>query len=127
MPPPSSCGSAPIRTADTVRPADVEIDSGIGKLAVPRADGSIADFPAFLRETYTDSLLVATGDRIVFEHYANGMHATHPHQMMSCTKSFAGLFALMAVAGTIFGAFDIRRLLVHLRNPEAESKEDSED
>ena len=68
---------------------DVELDTGIGKLTVPRADGSIADFPAFLRETYTDSLLVATGDRIVFEHYANGMHATHPHQMMSCTKSFA--------------------------------------
>ena len=25
------------------------------------------------------------------------MHADHPHQMMSVTKSFAGLFGLMAV------------------------------
>ncbi|MCB1232544.1 MAG: hypothetical protein KDN19_20015 [Verrucomicrobiae bacterium] len=29
-----------------------------------------------------------------------------------------GLFALMAIAGTIFGAFDIRRLMAHLRNPD---------
>ena len=38
-----------------------------------------------------------------------------------------GLFAIMAVAGTVFGAFDIRRLLVHLRNPDAESNEDSDE
>ena len=91
--------SAPIRTSDTAAPIDTQIDSVIGDLEVTRADGSVADFPTFLRETYTDSFLVATPDRLVYEHYANGMHPTQPHQMMSCTKSFAGLFALMAQAG----------------------------
>ncbi len=38
-----------------------------------------------------------------------------------------GLFALMAVAGTIFGARDIRRLLAHLRNPDLESDDDPSD
>lgn len=90
--------SAAVSISDTVRPLDVEIDSAITGLEVARADGSIADFPTFLRETYTDSLLVTTGDRLVYEFYSNGMHATAPHQMMSVTKSFAGLFALMAVA-----------------------------
>ena len=60
--------------SDTVRPLDVEIDSAITGLEVARADGSIADFPTFLRETYTDSLLVTTGDRLVYEFYSNGMH-----------------------------------------------------
>jgi CubicO group peptidase (beta-lactamase class C family) len=90
--------SAPVRTSDTVRPLSVEVDPSISRLAVPRTDGSAADLPTFLRETYTDSFVVLTPERLVYEHYANGMHATQPHQMMSCTKSFAGLFALMAVA-----------------------------
>ena len=87
--------TAPVRTADTVTPIDAEIDSAITGLRVARADGTLADFPSFLRETYTDALLVATPDRLVYEHYDNGMHANHPHQMMSVTKSFTGLFALM--------------------------------
>ena len=88
--------TAPVAISATVSPLHTEIDSGITQLAVTRADGSSADFPTFLRETYTDSLLVATADRLVYEFYSNGMHAVHPHQMMSCTKSFTGLFALMA-------------------------------
>lgn len=88
--------SAPVRTADTVTPLNVEIDPGIGRLEIGRADGTVAGFPDFLRETYTDSFLVATADRLVYEHYDNGMHAAQPHQMMSVTKSFTGLFALMA-------------------------------
>lgn len=90
--------SAPVRTSDTSRPLDVSVDSRIGRLTVPRADGSVADFPTFLRETHTDAFLVLTPEQVVYEHYDNGMDPTHPHQMMSCTKSFAGLFALMAVA-----------------------------
>jgi CubicO group peptidase (beta-lactamase class C family) len=90
--------SAPIRTSSTAAPVDTQIDSGIDGLEVTRGDGSVTDFPTFLRETYTDSFLVATPDRLVYEHYANGMTPTRPHQMMSCTKSFAGLFALMAAA-----------------------------
>lgn len=90
--------SAAVATSDTVGPLDVDIDPAITGLEVTRPDGSAADFPAFLRETYTDALVVATPDRLVFEHYDNGMHANQPHQMMSCTKSFTGLFALMAAA-----------------------------
>lgn len=90
--------SAPVRNSATPRPLDVGIDSGISQLGVTRPDGSTADFGAFLRETYTDSLLVVTPDRLVFEHYDNSMTPTQPHQMMSCTKSFAGLFALMAAS-----------------------------
>lgn len=90
--------SAPIRGSDTAAPVEVDTDAAIADLEVARADGSIADFATFLRETYTDSFLVATPDRLVYEHYANGMRPAQPHQMMSCTKSFAGLFALMAVA-----------------------------
>ncbi len=90
--------SAPIRTSDAAIPVQTHIDTAIDDLEVARADGTSTDFRTFLRETFTDSLLVATGDRLVYEHYANAMTPTQPHQMMSCTKSFAGLFALMAVA-----------------------------
>lgn len=34
-----------------------------------------------------------------------------------------GLFAVMALAGTILGARDIRRLMVHLRNPNDDDRE----
>lgn len=98
--------SAPVRTSDTVRPLQVEIDPAITGLDVARADGTVADFPTFLRETYTDSFLVATADRLVYEFYSNGMHPAQPHQMMSVTKSFAGLFALMAHAD---GLIDLSR------------------
>ena len=90
--------SAPIRNGHTVRPVETEIDSGINDVTVARPDGDVAEFPAFLRETYTDSFLVVTAEDLVYEHYANGMHARQPHQMMSVTKSFAGLFALIAAA-----------------------------
>lgn len=38
-----------------------------------------------------------------------------------------GLFALMAVAGTVLGARDIRRLMTHLRNADGGLKEKDED
>ena len=84
--------SAPVPTGGPIRPLDVEIDCSIDKLTVTRADGSAVDFPTFLRQTYTDSFLVVTPTRLVYEHYSNGMHGAQPHQMMSVTKSFAGLF-----------------------------------
>ncbi len=89
--------SAPVPNGGTARTLDVEHDPAIAELPVARVDGRVVDFPTFLRETYTDSFLVVTPDQVVYESYANGMHARQPHQMMSCTKSFAGLFALMAV------------------------------
>jgi CubicO group peptidase (beta-lactamase class C family) len=103
--------SAAVPVADTARPVAVEPDPGIGALRVRRADASMAGFADFLRETYTDAFVVATADAVVYEHYDNGMHALQPHQMMSCTKSFAGLFALMAVAD---GLLDERRAVTEV-------------
>lgn len=73
------------------------INGGIERLDVAREDGSRVDFDTYLKETFTDSMVVIQGDKVVFERYLNGMNADQPHQMMSVTKSFAGLFGLMAV------------------------------
>ena len=89
--------SAPVPNGGPVRPLHVDLDTDISNLRVNRPAGGSADFSDFLRETFTDSFLVTTPDRLVYEHYSNGMHAAQPHQMMSVTKSFAGLIALMAV------------------------------
>ena len=91
--------SAPVRTAETPAPLDIAIDPAIERLTVTRPDGGDATFTEFLRETHTDSLLVATPHKLVYEHYANAMTPVQPHQMMSVTKSFTGLFGLMAAAG----------------------------
>lgn len=90
--------SAPVTGSPQSRPIPCDIDSGVDELRITRPDGSVAAFAEFLRETYTDALLVLTADRLVYEHYDNDMHGARPHQMMSVTKSFAGLFALMAVS-----------------------------
>lgn len=81
-----------------------EIDKGIAGLKVVKPDATGAptkttvDMKTYLKETYTDALVVVQRDKIVFEKYFNGMDGNHPHQMMSVTKSFAGLFGLQAVA-----------------------------
>ena len=88
--------SAPIKAAASPAQLKRSIDPVIATLAVKREDGSISDMGTFLKETYSDALVVLHGDTVVYEHYANGMHADQPHQMMSVTKSFAGLLALIA-------------------------------
>lgn len=90
--------SAPVPNGDTVRPIEVQLDDSITDLTIRRADGSATRMSNYLRETYTDSFLVVRPSHIAYESYSNGMHARQPHQMMSVTKSFAGLFALMAIA-----------------------------
>lgn len=74
------------------------IDGGIDNLEAAREDGTLSDLPTWMKETYTDSLVVIHDGHVVWERYLNGMHADKPHQMMSVTKSFAGLFGLMAAA-----------------------------
>lgn len=69
-----------------------------GDLEISRNDGSVADIDTYLTETFTDSMVVVHDGAVVFEAYLNGMTSQQPHQMMSCTKSFIGLFALQAVA-----------------------------
>ncbi len=52
---------------------------------------------AYMKKTYGDALIVVHKDRIVYEQYLNGMSPDQPHQMMSVTKSFAGLLGLLAI------------------------------
>jgi len=90
--------TAGIKNADQVSPITKTIDKDIADLKVKTPDtGKLVDMDTYFRETYTDSLVVVKGDKVVFEKYLNGMDANHTHQMMSVTKSFAGLLGLMAV------------------------------
>lgn len=90
--------TANIPASLTPRPIALAIDGGIERLTYKREDGSEVDFYTYLKETYTDAFVVVHGDKIVYERYLNGMNPNAPHQMMSVTKSFAGMFGLMAVA-----------------------------
>ncbi len=90
--------SAPVACSERSTPVTVEIDPAIADLVIPRPDGRTADLPTFLRESYSDALVVVAGNRVVHESYLNGMGPDTPHQMMSVTKSFAGLLGLVAVA-----------------------------
>ncbi|WP_428526089.1 serine hydrolase domain-containing protein [Roseibium sp.] len=90
--------TAGIPAALSPRPVAVAIDGGIERLTYKREDGSDVDFDTYLKETYTDAFVVVHGDKIVYERYLNGMNPNQPHQMMSVTKSFAGMFGLIAVA-----------------------------
>lgn len=89
--------TAPIRPAGTAVELPRAIDPAIDQLKVRRRDGSMAAFQTYLRQSFADSLTVISGGQIVYESYLNGMTADTPHIMFSCTKSFIGLFALMAI------------------------------
>ncbi len=79
------------------------INGGIDGLMAAREDGTVVDVPTWLRESYTDAIIVIRDGHVVWERYLNGMHGDKPHQMMSVTKSFAGLFGLMAVSDGVIG------------------------
>lgn len=89
--------TAPIACAETAVALEREIVPNVRDLTISREDGSPANFDTFLHETFTDSLVVIHGGKVVHESYLNGMTASQPHQMMSCTKSFVGLLALIAI------------------------------
>jgi CubicO group peptidase (beta-lactamase class C family) len=83
----------------------------------------------FLENTHTDAMIVLHHGRILFEYYANGMHAGTPHMLFSITKSVVGLLAEMLIEsgdldetqsashyidelnGSPFGQADMRGLL----------------
>ena len=90
--------SATINSAAQAIPMRKAMDGGIERLSVQKPEGKgKADIDTYLKETYTDSIVVIHGDKIVFERFLNSMHSHQPHQMMSVTKSFAGLLGLLAV------------------------------
>lgn len=89
--------SAPVGNAEVSVPIELAIDSTIDELIVPHPDGRSLDFGTYLEESFTDAMIVVRPEGIVYEAYLNDMGPDQPHQMMSATKSFAGLFGLMAV------------------------------
>ena len=99
--------SAPVDVAAVPIPLVVDDDPRVDQLRIPTPDGRSLDFATYLRETYTDAFVVVTPEQVVFERYLNGMNAVRPHQMMSVTKSFAGLFGLMAVAEGLLAEDDV--------------------
>lgn len=88
--------SAPVRAAKNPIHLVRKVDPKIETLTFKREDKSDSDLPTFLTETYTDAFVVLHEGKVVFERYLNGMTADTPHQMMSVTKAFAGLMALLA-------------------------------
>lgn len=100
--------TAGIPNADKPSPIQKSLDNDISGLSVAKPDASgrpsgvTVDMETYFRETFVDAFVVVQGNQIVFEKFLNGMHPHQPHQMMSVTKSFAGLFGLMAVeAGAV--------------------------
>lgn len=87
-----------IAAADEGIPLKQAIDPEIANLTVNNPMTQVnVDMDTFFKESYTDSIVVIKGDEIVYEAYFNGMNPNQPHQMMSVTKSFAGLLGLMAI------------------------------
>lgn len=99
--------TASIKHADVPVKLDRDIRGGIDDLAVKRQNGEEVTLDTWLHESYTDSLIVIQGDSIAWERYMNGMDANKPHQMMSVTKSFAGLLGLLAIDDDKFSEDDL--------------------
>lgn len=99
--------SAPVRAAALPIHLDRVIDSEIADLSIKREDGSETTLEIFLQETYTDAFVVLHAGKVVYERYLNGMTADTPHQMMSVTKSFAGLLALLASSEGLLSESDL--------------------
>ncbi|MGW8226146.1 MAG: serine hydrolase domain-containing protein [Anaerolineales bacterium] len=95
--------SAGIPSADQPIPIEKSFVSSTSNVSVDKPNshgkptGEFVDLETYLKETFTDAFVVIKGDQIVFEKFLNGMHANQPHQMMSATKSFAGLLGLISV------------------------------
>lgn len=89
--------SAPIPSADKAAAIEREINNGIDKVEVTHMKKGKVNMETYLKESFTDAIVVVKGDKIVYEKYLNGMNPDQPHQMMSVTKSFGGLLGLMAV------------------------------
>jgi hypothetical protein len=89
--------SANVPHANIVEPLNKSIDGAIERLKIQKPGSGMVDVETWLMETYSDAVVVVHRNRIVYERFLNGMHSHQPHQMMSVTKSFAGIFGLLAV------------------------------
>jgi CubicO group peptidase (beta-lactamase class C family) len=90
--------SAKVKNADKAVALNRTIDNGVANVMVENPKTKkMVDLNTYLKHSYADSLVVIKGDSIVYEKYLNSMNANRPHQMMSVTKSFTGLMALMSI------------------------------
>lgn len=53
----------------------------------------------WLKQTYTDAIVVMHRGRVVYERYMNQMRPETPHLLFSVTKSFTGLLAAQLARG----------------------------
>lgn len=118
--------SAGISSAEQPIPLEKSLVSGINAVSVEKPDshgkpsGKSVDLDTYFKETFTDAFVVIKGDQIVFEKFLNGMHADQPHQMMSATKSFAGLLGLIAVdEGKLYEADKVTKYVPELKKSTA--------
>jgi CubicO group peptidase (beta-lactamase class C family) len=115
--------TVPVRPGKVALDVPRAIDPRVETVKVKRQDGSVADFGTFLCKTFTDSFMVISKGRIIHETYQNDMTADQTHIMFSCTKSFAGLFALMALEeGLVTEDTPIVEILPELNNGGAFAK-----
>jgi len=70
----------------------------LDKFAFDDDKGSPVTFDAFLRNTYTDGIVVLQKGKVIYERYLNGMTPDTHHMLFSTSKSFVGLVAAILVS-----------------------------
>lgn len=113
--------TAIVQNAEVASELNKNIDDSIGTLMIPiPGSDKTVSMDTYLERTFTDSFVVIKGDTVVYEKYLNGMTENQPHQMMSVTKSFAGLLGLMAVEDGLLSEDDkISKHVPELKNATA--------
>ncbi|MDN2483380.1 serine hydrolase domain-containing protein [Vibrio agarivorans] len=92
------------------------IDASVKNVMVDNGKGEMRTFDQFMTETWGDGIVVIKGEKVVYEDYRNGMTKDTPHQLMSVTKSFGGLMALMAIdAGKVDADAQITKYVPELK------------
>lgn len=92
----------PRATAQRATPMPYAPMNKIAQMTVKAMDGKKVSIDEFLRETYTDGIVVVHNGRVVYERYFNGLSPSQPHLLFSVTKSFTGtLVGLLADRGLI--------------------------
>lgn len=80
-------------------------------------DDRTLTFEPWLREAYTDAVLVMHEGKVVYEKYYGGMQPHEQHQMFSATKSFVGTLALvLANEGKLDLKAKVGKLIPELKN-----------
>ncbi|MEA3301954.1 MAG: serine hydrolase [Pseudomonadota bacterium] len=113
--------TAKVENAKVASKINKKIDNSIDNLLIsnPETNEKVS-MDDYLEQAYTDSFVVIKGGKVVYENYLNGMTPDQPHQMMSVTKSFAGLLGLMAVEDGLVSEDDkIATLVPELENASA--------